>query len=457
MTRRVIVLLSGLGFLAVTLSRAEARQTPDAAALSKECYARVGPHLQDAAGRLTPQVRNAYLDWAEERVLQDLRRSKQTIPERYLAEARQDATVRDAIFGSVFPPDPSILQNYAHLCAALGESFVAKYRSLVLGISVARRTKGVETADGSADVGRQYQAAYWNDMALELPGSDAEKEFIRHIAGFMKLTQVSALDLYRDADAQQQLRSYLADHKVAAGLIAEARRSLQFGQRLKNAMVLLGQRPPARDPNPVTVDWLRHLAAITEARPTSTPIINGKSLAWPLFPIDAAPWPLLMPLAHRIPMSEASYIWEMFQGEHGPDRFPTYGPYRDDEDVMLSSLAPSRWFWDAFPDRLVHGGACCTLSRMTVDLYSALGRPAWWAGQPWHCNLIALRYLPPHRVQVTTAYAGSNVVSYRDVGGAWSAQLEQSVVGGPDVTAAEWYFDEDPGTQIHWRDLNFWP
>jgi len=153
-----------------------------------------------------------------------------------------------------------------------------------------------------------------------------------------------------------------------------------------------------------------------------------------MFPLDTAPWPLLMPLVHSVPLSEADYIWQAFQGNLGSDRYHSYGPYNEDDKIMLASLQPSKWFWDAWPDRIVHGGVCVPLSLGTVDFYSGLGKPATWAGQPGHCNLI----------------------SFQHVDGAWTAEIEQSFAGGPDQTSAGWYFDEDPGMP-RFRDLAYWP
>jgi TPR repeat protein len=406
----------------------------DGVGLSQACYARVGPPLRSADGKLTKEVRNAYLDWAEETVLRELRQDNQPVPDSCLAEVRQNDTLRDAIYGSVFPPDPSILQNYAQLRAQLGAKFLAKYRSLVIAIAVARRTQGVEQAGGNQDVGRDYQPGFWTDESLHTPGSEAERDFIRRIAAFIQQAQIPAAALYENSTLQAQLRDALTRQSVPANLIDEIKRSAPFGERLKNVMVLLGQRPAARDPKPATVDWLRHLTAITEAIPTSTPTVDGRVMPWPLFPLDTAPWPLLMPLAHPVPLSEADYIWEAFQGKHGPDRYHTYGPYRGDDDVIPDSLRPSQWFWDAWPDRIVHGGMCVPISKGTVDLYSALGKPAMWAGQPGHANLISFQY----------------------VDGAWTSEVEQAFAGGPDVTFAQWYFDEPPGTELRFRDLYYW-
>ncbi len=359
MTCRILMILTALGLSLTVLAAQKAPTKPDTGTgggiLSQECCTAVGPLLRSAGGALTPAVRKAYLDWAEKTVLEKLRQSDQPVPESCLAEVRCDDTLNDAIFGSVFPPDPSILQNYAQLRTELGEGFLAKYRSLVIAIAVAKRTKGVEEASAIKNIGRDYQPGFWVDEGLPVPQSGAEKDFVRHIANFMKESSVSALDLFQNADLQEQLKTALTKEGIPSRFIAQVKKSMTFGDRLKYAMVLLGQRPAAREPKPATTAWLRHLVAIHEARPVSTPTVNGRLLPWPLFPMDKAPWPLLMPLAHSIPLSEANYIWEAFQGQHGRDRYHTYGPYRAGIDYMVHALNPSKWFWDAWPDRIVHG------------------------------------------------------------------------------------------------------
>lgn len=396
------------------------------------CYAKVSPLLQASGGKFSTDLRNGYLAWAESTVLQALKQGKQAVPEDFLADVRKDPTTRDAVFGAVYPPDPSILQNLARLRTELGPSLFSKYRSLAIGIAVAKRTKGVETFAPGQDLGRDYQPGFWTDESLQTPGSEPEREFVRQIAEFMRQSNVAALDLYQSPDLQKKLAAYVASKTPTSPFVREIGTSLGFGERIKNAMVVLGQRPGAREKKPVTAAWFKHLVAINEATPSSTP----DKMQWPLFPLATAPWPLLMPLAHPVPLSEANYIWEAFQGEHGSDRYHTYGPYLGDNDVMPLALRPSKWFWDAWPDRIVHGGMCVPISKGTVDLYSSLGKPSMWAGQPGHANLI-------------TFQAAQN--------GAWTAEIEQAFAGGPDVTCAQWYFDEEPGTQLHYRDLYYWP
>ncbi len=427
----LLLLIASLG--PVELAHSEPSAFPDVPALSQACYSKVGPLLQDAGGRLAPEVRKAYLDWVEQVVLEQLRLRNQSIPEECLAEVQQPGVLRDAMFGSVFPPDPSLLQNYAKLRTQLGESFLRKYRSLVIAVAVAKRIKGVEAGDSIA-IGRDYQPGFWEEL-LPGPGSEPEKDFVRRIAAFMKDSGVSAADLYTNETRQAQLRAALNKQQVAPAFIAEIKKSYSFADyRLRNAMILLGQRPAARDPKPDTIAWLRHLAAIYQARPDSTPTVNGRAMTWPLFPIDTAPWPLLMPLAHPVPLREADYIWEAFQGKHGDDRYHVYGPFQGHDGVLVETLKPSKWYWDAWPDVIVHGGMCIPLSKATVELYSALGKPAMWAGQPGHANLISFQY----------------------VDGLWKAENEQAFAGGIDVTHGQWYFDEDPEVELRFRDHFPW-
>ncbi len=410
----------------------------------------LGPVVKSFGGELMPEVRTAYLNWATNVVMGELTRQGQSVPADCLAEVWANPVLSDALFRSVYPPDPSILQNYTRLRTALGPDFMARYRSLVIAVAVAKRINGVEISQAgnlSAWVGRpvedeggdrdadgDYQPGFWTDESLQSVGTQEDKDFIAGITGFMKNNHVAALELYQNQADQTQLADYLKQRGIKPDLIAEIKPSVQFGERLKNAMVLLGQRPAHRDSKPDTVAWLRYLVSIFESTPGSTPLVDGKPMPWPIFPIDRAPWPLLMPLARPVPLTEAKYVWETFQGEHGSDRYHTYGPYRGDADAMTYELQPSPWFWDAWPDQIVHGGECVPISKSTVDLYSCLAKPAVWAGQPGHANLIVFQLDQ----------------------GVWSANVEQAFAGGPDATFAQWYFDDKHGTELRFRDLYNW-
>ncbi|MFI5385216.1 MAG: hypothetical protein ACHQ50_03755 [Fimbriimonadales bacterium] len=396
------------------------------------CYEAVAFSLDRSGGRLTREVRDAYLKWAEDQVVRGIKGAGLTVPTDSLAEVDADPTLRDAIFASVFPPDPSILQNYAQL-RALVDPAGNNYRSLLVALAVSRRVKRVEpAADVEAGlVGSENIPPGWGDHILQGPPGDGDRKIVGAIADFMRKANVSALDLYSNPTLQSQLAVSLGSQGISRQQIGECHKSVQFGERLKWAIVELGQRPSAREKNPPAMDWAMRLIGLLESKPRSTP----DGIPWPIFPVKTSPWPLLMPLAHEVPVSEADFIWRRFVGEDGPDRFHTYGPYRFPDDTMPDMLRPSKWFWSSYPDQIVHGGTCIPISDGTMDLYAALGQPAVWAGQPAHANLI----------------------SYRNVGGVWQASIEQAFAGGPEVTCADWWFHDPIVGEFRFGSSHTWP
>lgn len=418
----LVLLVLGLG------SRAPVDLSSVQDPLAQSCLAKVGDPLAKSAGVLTPELRKAYVQWAWQSVLDSLKAQNQKVSPDCVAEVEADPTLMDALSAAVYPPDPSILQNYAALRDQMGTAFTQKYRHLTIAMAVARRVKNV-ILGSNREVGRENQIPIWAYRPLFPPANLEEDQAIGHIAGFLRTSGKSALDVFENPDLQRQLAAYLKTKPVGDRFVQEISRSLVFGERLKNAMILLGQRPGARSPKPDCIRWLKHLQNVFESRPASTPV------PFPLFDLQNAPWPLLMPLSHPAPLDEAQYLWESFKGEHGPDRFHTYGPYRDDLTAMPDMLRPSPWYWNAVPDQIVHGGQCMPISLATIDLYTSLGKPAMGAAQPGHANLI----------------------SFENENGAWRAVVEQDFAGGPRVTFSQWFFDDPHRGELRFRDLFGWP
>jgi len=404
---------------------------PEGAGASSTASSEISPALfqalEKSGGQLTPPVRAAYLDWAEQSVLDQLAAANVTVSAPCLAEVNADATLRDAMFAAVYPPDPSILQNYAYLRDALGAAYMSKYRSLVVGIAVARRTHHVAgtrpaPANDSASLDDADDSAVTPEDQVSDETAAAESPppqnnpVVTAFVNYMKQHNLSALQLYQDPAQQPLLFANLQTQGFPPRVLAQDERPGRYVALLKAAMVQLGQRPARREAQPDQVAWLRYLASIYEAKPSSVP----KGKAWPLFPIATAPWPLLMPFTHTVPLGEARYIWEKFQGEHGPDRFHSYGPYRGPAGVIPHELQPSAWSWGAWPSRIDAGGECIVMSGITTDLYSALGKPSVRAAQPHHSNLI----------------------SFNINHGQWFAVIEQAFAGGPPVTHARWLFHD---------------
>ncbi len=377
--------------------------------------------LRQSNGMLNDKVRGAYLAWAEKTVLAQLAAKNQSVPADCLEEVKGNPILSDAAFASVYPPDPDILANYARLRAGLGTAFVANYRSLVIGAAVALRSSPVAPAD-EHDF---YPSSATTEPADDTDAPEPADALSKAVAEFLKSQKLTALEVYKDASRRDQLLGYLRVQHLGEKQIDGLKNDRALARALKKAMIILGQRPAAREAKPDEVAWLKYLASIYESKPDSTPKRKKehKPLPWPMFPMDRAPWPLLMPLSRPLPLGEARYIWEKFNGEHGPDRFHSYGPYRKWPTQILYELKPSEWHWDAWQDRIVHGGVCVVMCTITIDLHSALCVPSVHAGQPHHANLITYHY--------------SNE-------GDWEATVDQAFAGGPDVTNAAWLFHDEP-------------
>jgi hypothetical protein len=394
-------------FLAILLlsgTSASGKAALAAGPVSEVNFAPVQAAIEKSGGLLTPDVRSAYLDWAEMSVLQSLSNAGQSVPADCIAEVQADPTLRDAMFGAIDPPDPSILQNYAALRAALGAPFVAKYQALVIADAVTERVKGIRLAPTPAP----------SATPAMVPAPDP---LVAGISAYIKLTGTTTLQLFQDPQAQQKLAAFLQTRNVDATLIGEIGRTDKFHSVLRRVLVALGERPDHRDPSPDAAEWLHYLVSIYESKPANQ---SGNPPEWPRFPMATAPWPLLMPLAHVYPLSEAGYIWETYEGYHGSTRMHTYGPYEEPVTEWPRELRPSQWYWSAWPDVIVHGGECTTMAPMAVQNEVALGVPAVMAGQPGHCNLMVFHH----------------------AGNFWYTSVDQAFAGGPDVTYGSWLFKE---------------
>lgn len=379
--------------------------------------------LREAGGTMTPAVRAAYAEWAKDQVVGEINASDSSIPADVHQELSQDATLADAMFASVYPPDASILRNYISLREKLGSDFVRKYHSLVIAAAVGRRTAGVTKRDLADDAPPDPE-----DLEAGTPVPEPESTLevksagplVSAVADFMKSTHSSALEIFEQPAKQQALIQFAKDQKVDEKEVARLEKPKSLGAALKNAMIVLGQRPAKRTARPDLPTWLTYLAQVYESNPR---LPTGKEKGphhWPLFPMDRAPWPLLMPLSRPLPLDEARYIYEKLEGLHGANRYHTYGPYRGWEGQLKGELRPSTWHWGAWPDRIEHGGVCVVMSGIEIDTHRALCEPSVPAGQPHHSNLISFHYED----------------------GMWLATIDQAFAGGPAQTHALWMFKD---------------
>jgi hypothetical protein len=210
--------------------------------------------LRDAGGTMTPAVRAAYFDWAKGKILDEINASATPVPEEVQQELSHDATLADAMFVSVYPPDASILRNYISLREKLGPPFVQKYRSLVIASAVAHRTAGVTKRDAAEDAPPDAEDLEAGESVPEpevTVESKAPSPFVSAIADYMKTTHSTALEIFEQPSKQQSLIQFARDSKVDEKDIARLEKTKIAGRRAQKR----GNRNEIRHPIRGNAAW----------------------------------------------------------------------------------------------------------------------------------------------------------------------------------------------------------
>ncbi len=322
-------------------------------------------------GDFTPAVRKAFLD-------------------RALADARQaggDAAtwdwlshhlpLRDGLLSVAYPLPPIYLQNLSTLRRELGPAIVQRYPQLVLAMAI--RPTSVDAVTDGTSHGDDPDGA-----ADKGPPPDPHVQVLVNI---LRRTRKTVLDLNGvDAAFYQKLA------------IKPPANDGQKAQLL-NAVALASGTYPARQ-HQAAAAFVKQLVAEYE---TKLPrFATGPQ--WPLFPLDTAPWPLLMPLRAAPAPDEMRYVWNHFRDAPSSTpgdvpmpagkRIMTYGRYTFDYEKPEVRLMPSVWNPDAIPRIVQDGGVCGRLSSLAQFSYTSLGRPAMGMYQPGHRALVAYNFDP---------------------------------------------------------------
>lgn len=386
--------------------------------------------VNQSKGTWSLSLRNALLVQMRAEMLSELKVSGNKVAPETVDWVDSSTTAQQAVYGSVYPTDPRILVNLDQLRSELGPALFEKYGQFCIAAAVARRSVGVGEIAHAA-VNLKFAKIYeWGDLARKedqdpakwLAERSAEpKETLGGAAvkGYLKANSLSAKEAYESEVHRKKLEQLLAK----AG-VKKPERSLPGALHL--VMLDAGQRPTKRSNHPRVSDYLKFLDSINTVPASELPLTEDQK--WPLYPIQKAPWPMMMPLSMTWPLDEAEYIWQKFQGKTGGKRHHTYGPYNRFPKGVDNSLDRSKWHWSAWPSVITTGGLCGTMSSIANGTYTSLGVPILKAGQPGHSCIV--------RYDVNSK-------------GEFSAGVGQSATGGPDKTTAPWLFAD--GQQVRSR------
>ncbi len=118
---------------------------------------------------------------------------------------------------------------------------------------------------------------------------------------------------------------------------------------------------------------------------------EGSALGMKLFPLDSAPWPMLLMLTDADPLDESSIIWSLYRQKRNIGRYG-YSTYTFSYTKPEVSQRGSKWHPDSAQRILEDGGVCGRQSTMAEFADRSIGTPACGMSQPGHRAFMSYSY-----------------------------------------------------------------
>ena len=284
-------------------------------------------------------TRAAYLARAETKM-----KSEAGLPDEFWSWLDKHPDIRAGLLAAAPEPDPAYARNLALLRKEIGGAAADHYINLLLAVSLQP------------------------SVVPPAPPARQPDPLVDALAGLMKSRNLTLPQLIAQADALAK--------EVNLSLPAKGRDAVW------HRLAVATHTYPERTPAPL-VDFIRGLITRQDTKLPSF----GSGPQWPVFPLDRAPWPLLLPMRQAVPPDEVEFIWKRFTGET-PDpegkRLRTYGRYTWDYEKPEVKYKTSKWHPSALPRIIEDGGVCGRLSTLGQTSVLALGQPAMGLYQPGH-------------------------------------------------------------------------
>jgi len=306
-----------------------------------------------------------FLDEAEKTA-----RAECKLPESFWRWLNSKPDIRMGLLGTYDPVDPGAVKNMCYLVRTMGRRKAERYTHLLLAAAIARRETNLQT-------GKPWELPAPPSKKQQLEAAKIEKAVDR-LVKYKKSKGMTLVGMVKNESAIfRELGIDMPKKRVNEVWMKTGIKSGTFPERQM----------------PSVVDFLN---VLIERYETKLPEFNDGGPEWPLFPMDKAPWPLLMPLAETRPLDECQYVWDHFTGKvFYPEvkkkkcrRIKTYGKYTWDYTLPERKYKKSKWNPGAMPRIVEDGGVCGRQSQLARTTYIALGKPAIQMGQPGHSALL---------------------------------------------------------------------
>jgi hypothetical protein len=274
---------------------------------------------------------------------------------------KSNPEIRKGLFTAQYPVRQESLLRLNQCINELTARYISKYKDLILAFAIAVdiEKKKKEKVFPNLDVNAKKILTYMKEEKKELLDVIADKENV--------FQQVKLTDKAKSEKEERSLWRKVAEMSELYPLVKNTTR-LDF---LKYLIQHHEKRVRIRAQKVVSTKKKRLKKIETE---------------WPLFPIDKAPWPLLMPLAETRPVSECDAVWERFTSGLGISR---YGRYSFDYQKPEFRFKKSTYHPESYQRILEDGGVCGRLSQLARTSNTALGIPSLQMGQPGHSAYVA--------------------------------------------------------------------
>ncbi len=299
--------------------------------------------------------------------------------------------VLSAAFSVEYPPNPNILYNYVKLALATGPQRAERFEQLLLANAIACRNRRIETnrmsdydhPGLSAGVGAEegwFLNKYKEPEKLSASdeadgGSDALLRVKRQkeLAAQYHMSDSQHHDLAKWFKANPRVKIYtlmpMTLDQIYTTTGIRLTRQPNNGEWMKIAYN--AHRIPPRQPGGIHENLMLHIERFEE----------GQRMNRNLFPLDKAPWPLLLGLTDQDPLDESEYAWLLYKKTGS---VPGYATYTFSYEKIENRYKDSAWHPDSYFRIIEDGGVCGRLSTMAEFGQRSIGTPAWGMGQPGH-------------------------------------------------------------------------
>ncbi len=307
--------------------------------------------FETANGTINEHILGFYIDSLETNA-----KKEQLVSPECWRWIKKHPQIRQGLFGASYPVRASVLKDVDRFRQALAEK-ADTYANLILACAYYTPHNSKEGYDGPSLTGDVDKiCAYMQDKNLTLVEIVSSES-----------TLLPQLSISINKKAKEELWAQVA-FKTNTYPGPKSSSRLEFMTYL-----------------------IKHYEQTISINPKSEELSLKKpdNYRWPLFPLDTACWPVLIPLGASAPINECDYIWDRFANGEGISRYAKYGRQYNKPDVKYKK---SVWHPKSAPRILEDGGVCGRLSSMARRTNLALGIPSMHMGQPKHSAYAAFKY-----------------------------------------------------------------